>query len=332
MLQHDHLFEWRTIYQNVTLGLEIHHALTKERTDYVKQLLSDYGLESFQDKRPSELSGGMKQRAALIRTLALTVQEQYLRKHKSHHRQVSFLRFFLLGIFLLLWEVSADLDWIDSFFFSSPHRVILCLGELWTERSLPMHIGITLLETILSFLLVFFVSLLLSTLLWFSRQLSEILEPYLVLLNSLPKSALAPLFIVWLGTGINTIIIAGISVAVFGSIISFYTAFHQVDPEKEILIRTLGGNRRDIFFKVVLPGSIPTLLSTTKVNIGLSLVGVIIGEFLAARRGLGYLIIYGSQVFQLDMVISSILLLCVIAMLLYLLTQSLEHYSKKHRN
>ena len=119
----------------------------------------------------------------------LTVQEQYLRKHKSHHRQVSFLRFFLLGIFLLLWEVSADLDWIDSFFFSSPHRVILCLGELWTERSLPMHIGITLLETILSFLLVFFVSLLLSTLLWFSRQLSEILEPYLVLLNSLPKSS-----------------------------------------------------------------------------------------------------------------------------------------------
>ncbi len=249
----------------------------------------------------------------------LTVQEQYLRKHKNHHRQVAFLRIFLLGIFLILWEISADAYWIDSFFFSSPRRVVLCLIQLWTERSLPMHIGITLLETILSFLLVFVISLLLATLLWFSDKLSEILEPYLVLLNSLPKSALAPLFI-------------GISVAVFGSIISFYTAFHQVDPEKEILIRTLGGNRRDIFFKVVLPGSVPTLLSTTKVNIGLSLVGVIIGEFLAARRGLGYLIIYGSQVFQLDMVISSILLLCVIAMLLYLLTQSLEHCSKKHRN
>jgi len=262
----------------------------------------------------------------------LTIQEQYLRKHKNHHRQVAFLRIFLLGIFLILWEISADAYWIDSFFFSSPRRVVLCLIQLWTERSLPMHIGITLLETILSFLLVFVVSLLLATLLWFSDKLSEILEPYLVLLNSLPKSALAPLFIVWLGTGINTIIIAGISVAVFGSIISFYTAFHQVDPEKEILIRTLGGNRRDIFFKVVLPGSVPTLLSTTKVNIGLSLVGVIIGEFLAARQGLGYLIIYGSQVFQLDMVISSILLLCVIAMLLYLLTQSLEHCSKKHRN
>ena len=265
----------------------------------------------------------------------LTVQEQYLRKHKNHHRQVAFLRIFLLGVFLLLWEVSADYRWIDSFFFSSPHRVVLCLIQLWTERSLPMHIGITLLETILSFLLVFVISLLFATLLWFSDKLSEILEPYLVLLNSLPKSALAPILIVWLGNNMKTIIItaiAGISVAVFGSIISFYTAFHQVDPEKEILIRTLGGDRRDIFFKVVLPGSVPTLLCTTKVNIGLSLVGVIIGEFLAAKRGLGYLIIYGSQVFQLDMVISSILLLCVIAMLLYLLTQSLEHYSKKHRN
>lgn len=154
----------------------------------------------------------------------LTVQEQYLRKHKNHHRQVAFLRIFLLGVFLLLWEVSADYRWIDSFFFSSPHRVVLCLIQLWTERSLPMHIGITLLETILSFLLVFVISLLFATLLWFSDKLSEILEPYLVLLNSLPKSALAPLFIVWLGTGINTIIIAGISVAVFGSIISFYTA------------------------------------------------------------------------------------------------------------
>lgn len=96
----------------------------------------------------------------------LTVQEQYLRKHKNHHRQVAFLRIFLLGVFLLLWEVSADYRWIDSFFFSSPHRVVLCLIQLWTERSLPMHIGITLLETILSFLLVFVISLLFATLLW----------------------------------------------------------------------------------------------------------------------------------------------------------------------
>ena len=193
------------------------------------------------------------------------------------------------------------------------------------HNAMLSHIGVTLLETVLSFLLVIAFSLLMSTLLWHSRKLSEILEPYLVVLNSLPKSALAPLFIVWLGTGTRTIIVAGMSVAVFGSIISFYTGFQQVDNEKITLIYTLGGTRRDAFLKVVLPGSVPILLSTAKVNIGLALVGVIIGEFLAARRGLGYLIIYGSQVFQLDMVITSIIVLCVIALGFYKSIQAIEH-------
>lgn len=247
----------------------------------------------------------------------LTKQEQFVRNHRKHRSQIVSCRFFICAAFLILWEVSAYLGWIDSFFFSSPSRVVKCFFTLWKERSLLTHIGITLLETILSFLLVCLISLITATALWYSDKLSEILEPYLVILNSLPKSALAPLFIVWLGTGTTTIIVAGISVALFGSIISFYTGFRQVDPAKITLIYTLGGRKRDAFSKVVLPGSIPILLSTTKVNIGLALVGVIIGEFLAARRGLGYLIIYGSQVFQLNMVITSILLLCLIAMGFY---------------
>ena len=194
------------------------------------------------------------------------------------------------------------------------------------------HIGITLYETIISFFLVFLISLLAASALWYSGKLSEILEPYLVILNSLPKSALAPLFIVWLGTGTVTIIVAGISVAVFGSIISIYTGFQQVDPEKVTLIYTLGGRKQDAFFKVILPGSLPILLSTAKVNIGLALVGVIIGEFLAARQGLGYLIIYGSQVFRLDMVITAIIVLCIIALIFYKSVQILEHQIKKKYN
>jgi NitT/TauT family transport system permease protein len=188
-----------------------------------------------------------------------------------------------------------------------------------------LHIGVTLYETIISFFLVIFLSLAAATLLWYSKKLSEVSEPYLVILNSLPKSALAPLFIVWLGTGTKTIIVAGISVAIFGSVISIYTGFKEVDPEKITLIYTLGGRKRDAFFKVVLPASVPILLSTAKVNIGLALVGVIIGEFLAARRGLGYLIIYGTQVFQLDMVITAILILCIIALLFYKSIQMTEH-------
>ena len=197
------------------------------------------------------------------------------------------------------------------------------------NKSLFLHIGVTLTETVTSFLLIVLISLACATLLWHSKRLSEIAEPYLVVLNSLPKSALAPLLIVWLGTGIDTIIVAGISVAVFGAVISLYTGFLQVDPEKLKLIYTLGGSRRDTFFKVVLPASVPTILSSMKVNIGLALVGVIIGEFLAARRGLGYLIIYSSQVFQLDVLITSILLLCIIAMGLYQIVQFAEHCYKK---
>ena len=258
----------------------------------------------------------------------LSMQENYLKMHRRHHHLVTFWRLIIFSGFLLLWELSADLGWIDSFFFSSPGRVIQCFLSLCVDRSIFLHIGITLWETVFSFLLVFLLSLAVATILWYSNRLSEILEPYLVILNSLPKSALAPLFIVWLGTGTTTIIVAGISVAIFGSIISFYTGFKQVDPEKITLIDTRRGKKKDAFKKVILPGSIPTMISTTKVNIGLALVGVIIGEFLAARRGLGYLIIYGSQVFQLNLVITSIIILCIIAFCFYKGIQCIEHRMK----
>ena len=256
----------------------------------------------------------------------------FLKKHKQYHVLIRFLRFSLFLSFLCLWELSSRQNWIDSFFFSSPSRVIECTINLFLEKELSMHISITLLETLLSFLFVFVGGIILAGLLWYYPMLSDVFEPSLVVLNSLPKSALAPLFIVWLGTGTTTIIIAGMSVALFGVIISIYTCFKEVEPDKIMLIKTLGGNKRQEFLKVVLPSSIPTLFSIMKVNIGLALVGVIIGEFLAARRGLGYLIIYGSQVFQLDMVISSIIILCIIAMLLYQCIQFIEHfYKRKHK-
>lgn len=173
----------------------------------------------------------------------LTTQEAFVRQHRRHHHQIAFYRLFFFLLFLALWETSARLGWIDSFFFSSPSLVAKCLWGMVLDRSLFLHVGITLMETIVSFLLVFLISLISATLLWYSQKLSEITEPYLVILNSLPKSALAPLFIVWLGTGSTTIVVAGISVALFGSIISFYTGFQQVDIEKITLIYTLGATR-----------------------------------------------------------------------------------------
>lgn len=248
----------------------------------------------------------------------------YVKRCRRHRHYVRIIRILILLGFFALWEFCAGHDLIDPFIFSSPSRLIRCGYELFTQQQLLRHIGITLFETLASFLLVILCTLVIATLLWFCQSASETLEPYLVVLNSLPKSALAPLLIVWLGGNYKTIILTGMSVAIFGSVLSLYHAFAHTDPDKLLLIRTLGGNRRHILQKIILPGNIPALLNLMKVNIGLCLVGVIIGEFIAARQGLGYLIIYGSQVFKLDWVILSILLLCIIAMALYQCIDRLE--------
>ena len=227
------------------------------------------------------------------------------------------MRIIIFVSFFILWEVAAKLGWIDDFIFSSPSRILRTLAEMIADQTFFGHLSITLLETILSFLLVIICTLAITILLWLNEGISKTVEPYLVVLNSLPKSALAPLLIVWLGANYRTIIVTGMSVAIFGSILSLYTNFMEVEPDKLKLIRTLGGNRKDILFKVMIPANIPNILSIMKVDIGLCLVGVIIGEFIASRQGLGYLIIYGSQVFKLDWVLMSILVLCVIAMGLY---------------
>lgn len=256
-------------------------------------------------------------------------QALFLKKMRQHRLAVRTARITVLILFLLLWELCANAGVIDSFIFSSPSRIALCFWEMVTDRSIFLHIGVTLYETIASFLLVTFSSILIAVLLWCSRIVSEILEPYLVVLNSLPKSALAPLLIVWLGATPVTIIVAGMSVAVFGSIMNLYTSFTTVDREKIKLIYTLHGSRRHALFKVVLPSCIPVIISSMKVNIGLCLVGVVIGEFLAARSGLGYLIIYSSQVFKMDWLIMSIVLLCIMAMGLYAVIGAVEKLYQK---
>ena len=252
-------------------------------------------------------------------------QKEFLKKYRREQIMISVARILIFAGFLALWEALSFFKIIDSFFFSSPSGIVLLFIDMCKNFEIFIHTGITLYETLLSFFIVNVLSILVAILLLSFNTLSKITEPYLVILNSLPKSALAPLIIVWLGTGSKTIIVAGISVAVFGSIINLYTGFLQVDKEKLKLIRTLGGTKKDELFKVIVPSSVPIIISNMKVNIGLSLVGVIIGEFLAARQGLGYLIIYGSQIFQLDLLILAIIILCIIAFLLYRAIDWLEH-------
>ena len=230
-----------------------------------------------------------------------TSREEFLAERKKQKYFITGMRFFILIFILAGWEIAAR-----------------------------YHIGITIGETLVSFVLVLIIGTLIAMLLWWCRSAADILEPYFVVLNSLPKTALAPILIVWLGNNMKTIIVCGVTMAVFSTIINLYTAFIHIDSDKLLLIRTLGGTRRDILRYIVLPASISAIVSNLKVNIGLCLVGVIIGEFLAANAGLGYLIIYGSQVFRLDYVMLSIIILCILAMVLYQLLSFVEkRYQKK---
>lgn len=253
-------------------------------------------------------------------------QRKFLQKIRHEKYLITLSRILLFLGFLILWEVSARKGWIDSFIFSSPFEIWTTFFSMIKDQSLLSHIGVTVMETLVSFAFVVILGIGTAVFLWACPKLSLVLEPYLVALNSLPKSALAPLLIVWLGANVKTIIVAGMSVAIFGSVINLYTGFREADPEKLKLIRTLGGTKKDELTKIVLPSSVPLILSVMKVNIGLCLVGVIIGEFIGARRGLGYLIIYSSQTFRLSTMLMSIIILCVIAMVLYAVLNFIEEH------
>ena len=258
-----------------------------------------------------------------------TRQKQYLSQMKKEKRKVFAARILLFLLFMGLWEVSAARGWIDSFIFSSPSLIIKTFLTMCRNQSLFSHITVTLAETLVSFFFVVILGVGTAILLWCSPRTSQVMDPYLVVLNSLPKSALAPLLIVWLGANERTIVVSGMSVAIFGSVINLYSGFCQADPDKLKLIETLGGHKKEKLTKIVLPASVPLIISVMKVNIGLCLVGVIIGEFIGARKGLGYLIIYGSQTFKLTWVLMSIVILCIIAMGLYAVLNLVEKHVQK---
>lgn len=224
-------------------------------------------------------------------------REDFIRQNRRRRQFIVLIRCLILVLIIAGWEITTRMHLLDAFIFSSPSRILKVIIDMTADSSLFYHLGITVGETLVSFILVLIFGTLIGILLWWNHAAAAILEPYLVVLNSLPKTALAPILIVWLGNNVKTIIVCGVSLAIFSTIINLYTTFIHVDNDKLLLIRTLGGTRLDTMRYVILPASIPSIISNMKVNIGLCLVGVIIGEFLAANAGLGYLIIYGSQVF-----------------------------------
>ncbi|OFI06111.1 putative aliphatic sulfonates transport permease protein SsuC [Clostridium acetireducens DSM 10703] len=250
----------------------------------------------------------------------------YIKNYKKRNAKIAITRFIILFSIFALWEIAGNLNWIDPFLTSTPSRMWKSLVKIYYEGTLFKHIWVTCYETILGFLLGTILGTLIAIILWWSDFISKVLDPYLVVLNALPKVALAPIIIFWVGNGKEAIIIIALLISIIVTIINVLNGFNEVDEDKIKLLKTLGANKLDILRYLIIPASIPTLVSTLKINVGLSWVGVIMGEFLVAKEGLGFLIIYGGQISQLDMVMMSIIILSILAYLMY---QAVAFFEKK---
>lgn len=252
------------------------------------------------------------------------LHKQYIDSLKKEKRWVRFYQIVIFIIFFAAWELASKMHWIDPLIFSSPSKVWTLFLDKMADGSLLADLSYTLGETVLGFILGTLLGTLLAAILWWSPILSKILDPYLVILNSMPKVALGPILIVALGPSFTSIVAMGAIISVIITTIVVYTAFREVDPNYVKVMQTFGGTRSQIFKEAILPSSFPVIISTLKVNVGLSWVGVIVGEFLVASKGLGYMIIYGFQVFNFTLVMLALLVIAVLATVMYQLVELLE--------
>lgn len=243
---------------------------------------------------------------------------------KKDKKIILFWQIIIFVIFVISWEILTSLKIINAFIVSSPIQVIMTLKELWIKNMLITNILTTTLELIVSFLLSYFIAFIISMFMWWFPKFNKIIDPYLTILNSLPKVALGPIFIIWTGANIYSIIIMALCISLIISIINISSGFNNTDSNKIILLRSFKATKFQIFKYVIVPSNYINLIDTLKINISMSLIGVIMGELLVSKSGIGYLIMYGSQVFNLDLVITGIFLLGIMAIMLYSLICIIE--------
>lgn len=250
--------------------------------------------------------------------------KEYIDKIKKKKRIIVFFRCFILILFLIIWELLARTEVINTFLSSSPSMVVETTIGLFASGNLWRHILITLVEVLVSFFIAFVIGIGVASLLWSSEMLSKILDPYLTVLNSLPKVALGPLIIIWFGASVRSIIVMSLMINIFVTIINIYVGFAMTNEEYIKLLKTMGASKIQIFTKVILPANRKNIINALKINISMSLIGVIMGELLVSKEGLGYLIMYGSQVFNINLVITSVVILGILSYLLYIIVDKIE--------
>lgn len=260
-----------------------------------------------------------------------TPREKFLARQKLDKVKIRSLQIAVLVAFIGLWELTTATKITDSFFTSSPSRIcstlysMIASGEIWT------HVGITLCECVIGFLLSTVIGVAIAITLWWSDTLRRVCEPYLVVLNALPKIALGPIIIIWVGTGMTAIVTMTFLICIIVTVMSALSAFLSCDEGKIFLLRSMNASKAQILRLLVLPHSVPAFISLLKINVGLAWVGTIMGEYLVSGAGLGYLIIYGGQVFKIDLVMTATVVLCLLAAAMYLLVALLEKLSARYK-
>lgn len=247
----------------------------------------------------------------------------YLKKERKKNLTIRFFQIIIIVQFIIIWQILADTRLINTFITSSPKSIINTLISL-SHEDLFEHIFITVYETLFSFFLGTIIGLVIAAILWWNNYLYKIFDPYLTILNSLPKVALGPIIIIWCGSGMKSIILMALLISVIITIINISTAFKEVDLNKIKLFKSLKASKRQLFFKLILPDSLKSIISSLKINISMSLIGVIMGEFLVSKKGIGYLILYGSQIFNLNLVMTGIIVLSIVAAIMYYIVLYIE--------
>ena len=245
-------------------------------------------------------------------------------KKKKRNFLVILFRFLIVLVFVLLWELFSRLGIINTFLFSSPSKVCLTIYDLFINGNLIRHILITLWEIFISFSITSFLSLVIACCLWKWKFLADILEPYLTVLNSLPKVALGPLIIIWIGADTKSIIFMAMMISIFVTILNIYNSFINTEEEYIKLMKSFKCNDFIILNKVIIPSNINNIVSSFKVNVSMTLIGVIMGELLVSKEGIGYLIMYGSQVFNINLVISGVIILGILSFIIYMLVEKIS--------
>lgn len=249
---------------------------------------------------------------------------RYIKKEKRKNFIVIFFQILILILFITIWQILSDTNTINTFIFSSPKEVLKTIINLYHKKNLFEHIWVTTYETFLSFSIATILGTLIATILWWNKYIQKIIEPYLTILNSLPKVALGPMIIIWFGAGIKSIIFMALLISLIITIINVYEGFNNINPNKIKLMKSFKCTKSQLYFKLVFPNSLKGIINALKINVSMSLIGVIMGEFLVSKKGIGYLILYGSQVFNLSLVISGIFILCVVAAIMYYMVTFIE--------